>query len=39
MVVSADTKRTALLKESKELEETLEKGGVKYIKQESAPSV
>lgn len=33
MVVNADTKRTALLKESKALEETLEKGGVKYIKQ------
>jgi len=32
MVLSADTKRTELLAESKELEKTLEEGGVKYIK-------
>eukprot|EP00965_Chrysotila_dentata_P221769 6192570-Pleurochrysis_carterae.AAC.1 len=32
MVVSADTRRTALLAEAKELEKTLEEGGVKYIK-------
>jgi len=33
MVVAADTRRTALLAEAKELEEKLEKGGVKYIKE------
>jgi len=32
MVLSADTKRTALLKEQAELEKQLEEGGVKYIK-------
>lgn len=32
MVLSADTQRTALLQEQKDLEKKLEEGGVKYIK-------
>ena len=32
MVVLADTKRTALLEEEKELQKQLEEGGVKYVK-------
>ena len=32
MVLNADTKRTALMEEAKDLEKQLEEGGVKYIK-------
>lgn len=32
MVLNADTRRTALLAEAKELEKQLEEGGVRYIK-------
>ena len=34
MVVLADERRTALLKEEKELTKQLEEGGVKYVQQE-----
>ena len=32
MVVAADTKRTALLAEAKDLEKQLEEGGIKWVK-------